>query len=111
MIRRPPRSTLFPYTTLFRSPPLPFIPSWAFTGPFPLYRHTHVLTYYVYCHIMAPMFDRRIIEYLRDWKDKPSRKPLVVRGARQVGKTSAILIFGKSYFKEIVHLNLEKNEH
>ena len=60
---------------------------------------------------MAPMFDRRIIEYLRDWKDKPSRKPLVVRGARQVGKTSAILIFGKSYFKEIVHLNLEKNEH
>jgi len=60
---------------------------------------------------MAPMFDRRIIEYLRDWKDKPSRKPLVVRGARQVGKTSAILIFGKSCFKEIVHLNLEKTEH
>src|SRR2546430_7502347 len=32
MIRRPPRSTLFPYTTLFRSPPIPGV-SWGLTGP------------------------------------------------------------------------------
>lgn len=57
------------------------------------------------------MFNRKIINYLLEWKDKKERKPLVIRGARQVGKTSAVLIFAEKYFKNIINLNLEKSEH
>jgi len=59
------------------------------------------------------MFKRKIADYLIKWKNKKpgERKPLIVRGARQVGKTSAILMFGKKHFKRIVYLNLENTEH
>lgn len=57
------------------------------------------------------MFNRRILTHLAEWREKPSRKPLVLRGARQVGKTSAVLIFARKHFKNIIHLNLEKLEH
>jgi uncharacterized protein len=56
------------------------------------------------------MFNRKIINYLRQWKDKPARKPLVLRGARQVGKTSAVLIFARENFNNHVYINLEKAE-
>ncbi len=56
------------------------------------------------------MFTRKIINYLIDWKDKETRKPLILRGARQVGKTSAVLMFARKYFKNVVYLNLEKSE-
>jgi len=36
---------------------------------------------------------------------------LILRGARQVGKTSAILMFAKKYFKNVIYLNLDKIEH
>lgn len=57
------------------------------------------------------MFNRKIIKYLEVWRNNPRRKPMVIRGARQVGKTSAVLILGKKHFKNIFHLNLEKSEH
>lgn len=57
------------------------------------------------------MFNRKIVRYLEKWRENPDRKPLVLRGARQVGKTSAVLIFAKKHFKNIVYLNLEKAEH
>jgi predicted AAA+ superfamily ATPase len=57
------------------------------------------------------MFYRNIIDYLKEWKDKPGRKPLILRGARQVGKTSAVLFFGEKEFKNTIHINLEKPEH
>lgn len=57
------------------------------------------------------MFNRKIITYLENWKNKKQRKPLILRGARQVGKTSAILMFGKKYFENIIHINLEKADH
>lgn len=57
------------------------------------------------------MFNRRVIGYLADWKNKGTRKPLILRGARQVGKTSAVLIFGKKHFRNVIHVNLEKAEH
>lgn len=57
------------------------------------------------------MFDRNILKYLEQWKDKPDRKPLVLRGGRQVGKTSAVLMFGKKYFAHVLHINLENVEH
>jgi len=57
------------------------------------------------------MFSRKIINYLTEWKNRKNRKPLVLRGARQVGKTTAVLMFGKKYFKSLIHLNLENVEH
>jgi len=49
----------------------------------------------------------RIVELVR-WKDSPDRKPLVMRGARQVGKTYLIEDFGNRYFENTVYLNFEK---
>lgn len=55
------------------------------------------------------IFKRDIAQQLADWKTKPNRKPLILRGARQVGKTTTIRDFGKEYTKTIF-LNLEKPE-
>ena len=57
------------------------------------------------------MFRRKIIDYLKNWEKKEGRKPLILRGARQVGKTSAVLFFAKENFKDLIHINLEKPEH
>jgi hypothetical protein len=52
------------------------------------------------------MINRKIIYNLRQWKNAPDRKPLVLRGARQVGKTTAVEIFSKD-FENYIYLNLE----
>jgi predicted AAA+ superfamily ATPase len=51
---------------------------------------------------------RLIDKELRGWKDSPRRKPLVVRGARQVGKTWSIEHFGWSEFRDVVKVDFEK---
>ena len=50
---------------------------------------------------------REISHSLVDWKDRKSRKPLLIRGARQVGKTYAIEHFAKEHFANIIKINLE----
>lgn len=57
------------------------------------------------------MFDREILNFFRQWREKKKRKPLVIRGARQVGKTIAVRIFGEQVFDDIIVLNLEKEDH
>jgi len=53
---------------------------------------------------------RNITKKLVEWQNKNNRKPLLLRGARQVGKTFSIVEFGKTHFKGNVHnLNFEKN--
>lgn len=52
-------------------------------------------------------FNRHIYKALRSWKSNKKRKPLIVRGARQVGKTTAIIEFSKFYGNSI-RLNLER---
>lgn len=52
-------------------------------------------------------FKRNIYPKLEAWKDSPNRKPLILRGARQVGKTTLVNDFSKS-FKNSILLNLEK---
>lgn len=52
-------------------------------------------------------FKRNIENYLNSWKLRDSRKPLIIRGARQVGKTTLIRDFAKGYHHRII-LNLEK---
>lgn len=53
------------------------------------------------------MFNRHILSFLKAWKQASPHKPLVVRGARQVGKTTTIREFGRE-FDIFIDLNLEK---
>jgi predicted AAA+ superfamily ATPase len=53
------------------------------------------------------MFQRDILSNLRKWKAQPSHKPLIIRGARQVGKTTVVKEFAKE-FDTFLHLNLER---
>ncbi len=54
--------------------------------------------------------ERFITQKFIHWKENPRRKPLLIRGARQVGKTFSILEFGKKYFSgKIHHVDLEKH--
>ena len=55
------------------------------------------------------MFNRVILEELSAWANKNDRKPLILRGARQVGKTTAVNLFSE-YFDQYLYLNLEKKE-
>lgn len=55
------------------------------------------------------MFERRIQNQLHEWAEKNNRKPLILRGARQVGKTTIVEQFGKE-FDNFLSLNLEKKE-
>jgi predicted AAA+ superfamily ATPase len=48
--------------------------------------------------------------YLTSWKNNPNRKPLIVRGARQVGKTYTIEKFGKESFENYIRINPEQDE-
>lgn len=55
------------------------------------------------------MFYREIIDKLKDWAGRENRKPLVLRGSRQVGKTTAVEMFSKE-FDQYIALNLEREE-
>ena len=52
------------------------------------------------------MFPREFLSKLEQWADSEDRKPLVVRGARQVGKTMAVKMFGQR-FERFIYLNLD----
>lgn len=53
--------------------------------------------------------ERKITGRLDEWKRNPRRKPLLVQGARQVGKTYSVLAFGKKQYKNVVYINFESN--
>jgi len=53
---------------------------------------------------------RLITKKLVSWKNKPKRKPLILQGARQVGKTWILKNFGKKEFTNFYHLDFEKNK-
>lgn len=53
--------------------------------------------------------DRKIMNYFKNWKDNPHRKPLILQGARQVGKTYSILEFGRNCYENVVYFNFETN--
>ncbi len=53
---------------------------------------------------------RKAIEQLRKWKESADRKPLIVQGARQVGKTWLMQEFAKESYKKCAYINFEDNE-
>src|SRR5690554_3580076 len=54
--------------------------------------------------------ERTAIQQLIEWKKRKNRKPLVVRGARQVGKTWLLKEFANLYYKKSVYINFENNK-
>lgn len=50
---------------------------------------------------------RMAMEELLKWKDGKYRKPLIIEGARQVGKTWLMKEFGKQHFSDTVYINFE----
>lgn len=50
---------------------------------------------------------RKISRFLEAWKDSEFRKPLILQGARQVGKTYAILEFGRTHYDNVAYFNFE----
>lgn len=52
---------------------------------------------------------RKIIDYLERWKENKYRKPLILQGARQVGKTYSILEFGRTHYENVAYFNFETN--
>ena len=51
------------------------------------------------------LLKRKIDKYLIEWKNNPDRKPLIVKGARQIGKTESIRNFAKNNYKSIIEIN------
>lgn len=52
---------------------------------------------------------REKIEELKAWKKSPNRKPLIIRGARQVGKTWLMKEFGNKYYEKCAYINFDDN--
>lgn len=53
--------------------------------------------------------ERSIYSNLKKWKDSPTRKPLILQGARQVGKTYILKEFGAREYSEVVYINCDDN--
>lgn len=52
---------------------------------------------------------RKIMSFLEAWKENERRKPLILQGARQVGKTYSILEFGRTHYENVAYFNFETN--
>ena len=52
---------------------------------------------------------RFALEKLKEWKKKANRKPLIIRGARQVGKTWLMKEFGRTCFEKVAYINFDSN--
>ena len=55
------------------------------------------------------MIQRQQIQFLYNWLNDKNRKPLIIRGARQVGKSTLVELFGKKYNKQLLNINLERH--
>ena len=52
---------------------------------------------------------RYAMQQLLEWKNRPNRKPLIIKGARQVGKTWLMKEFGKECYEKTVYINFDSN--
>lgn len=53
---------------------------------------------------------RYALEKLIIWKESKDRKPLIIKGARQVGKTWLMKEFGRTQYKKTIYINFENND-
>ena len=54
--------------------------------------------------------ERKIVSFFQKWKNDLIRKPLVVYGPKQVGKTFTVLNFGKNEYKNVIYINATNNK-
>ena len=54
--------------------------------------------------------ERLILKKLLNWKNSPYRKPLILKGVRQVGKTWILKELGKRYYENTAYFNFDENE-
>ena len=54
--------------------------------------------------------ERLILQQLLNWKNSPYRKPLILKGVRQVGKTWILKEFGRRYYENTAYFNFDENE-
>lgn len=54
---------------------------------------------------MEKLLKRKIDKYLTDWKNKPDRKPLIIKGARQIGKTRSVEGFAGQNYASVIEIN------
>lgn len=54
---------------------------------------------------MEKLLKRKIDKYLTDWKNKPDRKPLIIKGARQIGKTCSVEWFAGQNYASVIEIN------
>ena len=54
---------------------------------------------------MEKLLKRKIDKYLTDWKNKPDRKPLIIKGARQIGKTCSVEWFASQNYASVIEIN------
>jgi predicted AAA+ superfamily ATPase len=57
----------------------------------------------------SEVMDRYKMEDLKKWKNSTNRKPLIIRGARQVGKTWLMQEFGRKYYEKYAYINFDDN--
>lgn len=62
------------------------------------------------CILMVKILERMIMKDLIIWKENPSRKPLILKGARQVGKTYILKKFGEKYYKNTAYFNFDHDD-
>ena len=60
--------------------------------------------------VRSDFMERFIMNKLLEWKNSPYRKPLVLKGVRQVGKTWILKEFGKRYYENTAYFNFDENE-
>ena len=56
------------------------------------------------------MLKRKIESRLTEWKNTPGRKPLIIKGCRQCGKTFSVLDFARKHYTHVVYLNFFENQ-
>ena len=59
---------------------------------------------------MSVSMERLILNKLLEWKNSPYRKPLILKGVRQVGKTWILKEFGRRYYENTAYFNFDENE-
>ena len=59
---------------------------------------------------MEQLLKRKIDNYLNNWKQNKDRKPLIVKGARQIGKTKSIIAFAEANYKSVIAINFVEQQ-
>ena len=60
--------------------------------------------------IVMNMLKRKVDSYLEEWYKNPDHKPLIINGARQIGKTMSVRAFGKAHYESVVEMNFVLEE-